>query len=139
MPCPLPAFHRKHPSLSFAFCRPPDGRRPRVFCFSSFLISFFWGQLVVGAVAGQVTLIGYMSIREGLRQWPFLFPLPALVLYSSSRYVRVPGKNESNPGGRYDICCSNIVAALTAALPQQPMINEENTWYDTYVRFVIGS
>ncbi|CAM9697534.1 unnamed protein product, partial [Ectocarpus sp. 4 AP-2014] len=52
-------------------------------------------QLVVGAVAGQVTLIGYMSIRQGLRQWPFLLPLPLLVLYSSSRW-RDAGRQTSN-------------------------------------------
>lgn len=42
-------------------------------------------QLILGAVAGQFTLIGYMSIREGLKQLPFLLPLPVLVLYSSAR------------------------------------------------------
>ena len=42
-------------------------------------------QVVVGAVAGQVTLIGYMSLRKGLRQLPFLLPLPIIVLYLSSR------------------------------------------------------
>lgn len=43
--------------------------------------------MVVGAVAGQVTLIGYMLIRKGIKQWPFLLPLPVLVLYLSSRWV----------------------------------------------------
>ncbi|CAN0019014.1 unnamed protein product [Ectocarpus sp. 12 AP-2014] len=52
-------------------------------------------QLVVGAVAGQVTLIGYMSIRQGLRQWPFLLPLPLVVLYLSSRW-RDAGRQTSN-------------------------------------------
>lgn len=43
--------------------------------------------MVVGAVAGQVTLIGYMLLRKGIKQWPFLLPLPVLVLYLSSRWV----------------------------------------------------
>lgn len=43
-------------------------------------------QVVVGAVAGQVTLIGYMSLRKGLKQLPFLLPLPIIVLYLSSRW-----------------------------------------------------
>ncbi|CAM9820296.1 unnamed protein product [Pylaiella littoralis] len=52
-------------------------------------------QLVVGAVAGQVTLIGYMSIRQGLKQLPFLVPLPLVVLYLSSRW-REAGRQTSN-------------------------------------------
>lgn len=45
-------------------------------------------QMVVGVVAGQITLIGYLSLRQGLQQWPFLLPLPVIVLYLSSRYSR---------------------------------------------------
>ncbi|CAM9490245.1 unnamed protein product [Chrysoparadoxa australica] len=45
-------------------------------------------QVVVGEVAGLITLIGYMSIRDGLRQVPALLPLPILVLYIGMQWTR---------------------------------------------------
>lgn len=46
--------------------------------------------MVIGAMAGQITLLGYMSLRGGNdQQWPFIIPLPFMVLYLSTRCVRV--------------------------------------------------
>ena len=63
-------------------------------------------QVVVGAVAGQVTLIGYMSLRNGLRQLPFLLPLPLIVLYLSSRQGGFGG------GGGWGVLISCIAGAV---------------------------
>jgi hypothetical protein len=45
-------------------------------------------QIVIGATAGLVTLIGYMSIRRGYEQGPFLLPLPFMVLYFGLQWTR---------------------------------------------------
>lgn len=58
---------------------------PRVVSLSFVVVVAVIFQMVLGAVAGQITLIGYMSLRQGLRQLPFLLPLPLIVLYLSSR------------------------------------------------------
>eukprot|EP00612_Vaucheria_litorea_P001677 CAMPEP_0171454584 /NCGR_PEP_ID=MMETSP0945-20130129/1804_1 /TAXON_ID=109269 /ORGANISM="Vaucheria litorea, Strain CCMP2940" /LENGTH=758 /DNA_ID=CAMNT_0011979621 /DNA_START=823 /DNA_END=3099 /DNA_ORIENTATION=- len=44
-------------------------------------------QMVIGSVAGLVTLIGYMSIRKGYEQGPFLVPLPFLVLFYGLKWT----------------------------------------------------
>lgn len=45
-----------------------------------------YGKMVVGAVAGQVTLLGFMlERRRGVLQVSFLIPLPIVVLYLAGR------------------------------------------------------
>ncbi|CAM9494496.1 unnamed protein product [Phaeothamnion confervicola] len=45
-------------------------------------------QVLVGSVMGQIALMGYMAIKRGVTQGPFLLPLPIIVIYFGSRWNR---------------------------------------------------
>ena len=90
----------------------------------------FWyglyGFSMKGLLVSSITMVGYIAVKEGVKQAPFVFPIPFVILYvwrkTEGKYERVSKDLAYSRAVQADTDGANHVSSFTPTLYMQPAL-----------------